>query len=71
MAAKITFKVAGINPVDTNQAQVTFSVTADVEGSGTTNLNVATLVFPRDVGKEFELDDEYSMEISPKPEGKH
>jgi hypothetical protein len=71
MAAKVTFKVARISPVGNNQAQVTFLVTADVGGAVAISLNGANLTSPRDVGKEFELDDEYSIEIAPKPGANH
>jgi hypothetical protein len=73
VAARITFKVTGINPGGVNQAQVTFAVTAQIEGGppGPFNLSPAALQFPLEVGKEFELGDEFSLMIAPKPELQH
>jgi hypothetical protein len=72
VAARITFKVNGINPGGVNQAQVSFAVIAQVEGSpGSINLNPVSLQFPLEVGKEFELGDEFLMVIAPKLEAQH
>ena len=72
MAARITFKVTGINPGGVNQAQITFAITATIDGTpGTMNLNPANIQFPLEVGKEFELGDEFSLMIAPKPEVQH
>jgi hypothetical protein len=72
VAARITFKVTALNPGGVNQAQVTFAITALIEGTpGTMNLQPANLQFPLEVGKEFELGDEFSLMIAPKPEGQH
>jgi hypothetical protein len=70
MAAIVTFKVTSINPGGTNMAQVNFEVSATVEGGPPVVTNIG-LTFPRDIGKEFELDDTYSLQIAPKAEGQH
>jgi hypothetical protein len=70
MAAIVTFKVTGINPGGAGWAQVNFEVSAIVEGRPPVLTNIA-LTFPIGVGKEFELEDTYSLQIAPKAEGQH
>lgn len=70
--AKLTFTVTGVNPGPNNTASVSFQVTSEGEaGVGVRQVTAINLTFPRDIGKEFELDDTYSLEIAPKPESGH
>ena len=72
MAARITFRVIGINPGGVNQAQVTFAINALIDGTpGGISLSPANLEFPLEVGKEFELGDEFFLMIAPKQESQH
>jgi len=71
--AKLTFTVTNIGGVGPgNSLPVSFQL--DVEGeaaAGKRTLANLQLNFPREVGKEFEVDDSYSIEIQPKPESQH
>jgi len=71
--AKVTFTVTNIGGSGPNNSvPVIFSI--DVEGDaggGKRHLGDPTLYFPRDVGREFEVDDTYPVEIAPKPESQH
>ncbi len=71
--AKLTFTVTNIGGGSGNAISVAFTLEAEGELNSTGKRNVANfnLNFPRDVGKEFEVDDTYSLEIAPKPEGQH
>ena len=70
--AKLTFTVTNIGAGAGNAISVSF--TLDAEGENTPGKRTVAnfnLNFPRDIGKEFEVDDTYSLEIAPKPEGQH
>ena len=70
--ANLTFTVTNIGGGPGNAISVSF--TLDVEGESTPGKRTVAnfnLNFPRDVGKEFEVDDTYSLEIAPKPEPQH
>lgn len=71
--AKLTFTVTNIGGSGPGGSlPVNFSL--DVEGEATGDKRRVAdfpLYFPRDVGKEFEVDDSYPIEIQPKPESQH
>jgi hypothetical protein len=71
MPATTTLRVNGINPGNANQASISFLVSAVVQGAAPTPLAPINLSFPLAEGKEFELGDEYSIDIAPKAEGAH
>ena len=71
--AKLTFTVTNIGGAGPgNSMPVNFQLDVEGEASGAKR-TVASLqlFFPREVGKEFEVDDTYPIEIQPKPESQH
>jgi hypothetical protein len=70
--AKMTFSVTNIGGGPGNAISVSFTLDAEGETSpGKRTVANFNLSFPREIGKEFEVDDTYSLEIVPKPEGQH
>jgi hypothetical protein len=71
--AKLTFTVTNIGGSGPgNSMPVSFSLDVEGEASGgKRRLADLQLYFPRETGKEFEVDDNYSIEIQPKPESQH
>jgi hypothetical protein len=71
--AKVTFTVTNIGGTGPNSSlPVGFSIDVEGDAGGSKrHLGDWQLYFPREVGKEFEVDDSYSVEIQPKPEGQH
>jgi hypothetical protein len=72
--AKVTFTVTNIGGSGGPNNSVIVSFSMDVEGDaggGKRHLGDPQLYFPREVGREFEVDDTYPLDIQPKPEGKH
>ena len=69
---KLTFTVTAISHAGADFVSVSFVLKSDGEADQPTkNLQGVNLIFPSAVGKEFEVDDSYSLEIAPKPEGQH
>ena len=72
--AKVTFTVTNIGgngPANSLPVNFSMDVEGDEGGAGKRHLGDPQLFFPREVGKEFEVDDSYSVEIQPKPESQH
>jgi hypothetical protein len=71
--AKVTFTVTNIGGSGPNNSlPVTFSFDVEGDAGGSKrHLGDPQLYFLREVGKEFEVDDSYSLEIQPKPESQH
>ncbi len=70
--AKLTFTVTNIGGGPGNAISIAF--TLDAEGENTPGKRTVAnfnLNLTREIGKEFEVDDTYSLEIAPKPEGQH
>lgn len=70
--AKVTFTVTNIGGGPGGSIAVSLGVDVEGEmGAGKRHVADIALNLAREVGKEFELDDTYSLEIAPKPEGQH